>query len=37
MPETKIQSKQWTAKGKPAPKKAKPFFDWESDGDCFMG
>ena len=25
-PETKIQPKQWTAKGQPAPKKAKTFF-----------
>src|SRR5436189_5524165 len=25
-PETKIQSKQWTAKGEPAPKKQKLFF-----------
>src|SRR5436190_21585100 len=32
-PETKIQSKQWTAKGEPAPKKAK---NWESDDDCFL-
>ena len=36
-PETKIQSKEWTAKGERAPKRAKTvcFFDWESDGDCF--
>ncbi|XP_018359055.1 PREDICTED: uncharacterized protein LOC108758551 [Trachymyrmex cornetzi] len=33
-PETKTQSKQWTAKGELAPKKAKAcFFGWESDGD----
>ena len=25
-PETKVQSKQWTAKGEPAPKKAKTVF-----------
>ena len=37
-PETKIQSKQWIAKGEPAPKKSKNcFFGWESDGDCFLG
>ena len=27
-PETKIQSKQWTEKGEPAPKKQKLFFSW---------
>ncbi|GFV45775.1 hypothetical protein TNCV_2321351 [Trichonephila clavipes] len=38
MPETKIQSKQWTAKGKPASKKKQNlFFGWESDGDCCLG
>ena len=40
-PETKIQSKQWTAKGEPAPKKAKTVFSagkvmatvfWDSHG-----
>jgi hypothetical protein len=37
-PETKIQSKKWTANGEPAPKIAKTvFFGWESDGDCFLG
>ena len=37
-PETKIQSKQRTAKGEPAPKKSKNcIFGWESDGDYFLG
>ena len=38
MPETKIQSKQWTAKGELAPKKQNVFFfGWKSDGDSFLG
>lgn len=36
-PETKIQSKQWTAKGEPAPKEENIvfFFGWEGDCDIF--